>query len=270
MNSAIFKVSNSNDINSSFRAALFHSTPPLQRKRRNHWDSDILWANSLTLTIWLHKFHKVRNSGYVERLLAVMTRDILFGFQKFPSMSYFRTCFTHLLKVEWLATVWRRLSSNKFGPCSSLPLEEYVMGFRIDPSQGTSWFKKQYSDGGTGRYRNANKGSSHQYRNDFDVETSFRSAFGGNRFFYWSFINEENPQWRRSERSDSHLVSDRLALGLSVSGPLKLEDVKNAYRPCALKWHPDRHQGSSKAVAEEKFELCSAAYQSLCDSLALD
>ncbi|XP_040869990.1 uncharacterized protein [Glycine max] len=39
MNSAIFKVSNSNDINSSFRAALFHSTPPLQRKRRNHWDS---------------------------------------------------------------------------------------------------------------------------------------------------------------------------------------------------------------------------------------
>ncbi|KAH1070019.1 hypothetical protein GLYMA_03G144900v4 [Glycine max] len=62
----------------------------------------------------------------------------------------------------------------------------------------------------------------------------------------------------------------RLALGLSVSGPLKLEDVKNAYRPCALKWHPDRHQGSSKAVAEEKFELCSAAYQSLCDSLALD
>ncbi|KAG5072280.1 hypothetical protein JHK86_007491 [Glycine max] len=128
----------------------------------------------------------------------------------------------------------------------------------VNPSQGTSWFKKQYSDGGTGRYRNANKGSSHQYRNDFDVETSFRSAFGGNRFFYWSFINEENPQWRR------------LALGLSVSGPLKLEDVKNAYRPCALKWHPDRHQGSSKAVAEEKFELCSAAYQSLCDSLALD
>ncbi|KHN07432.1 Chaperone protein DnaJ [Glycine soja] len=105
MNSAIFKVSNSNDINSSFRAALFHSTPPLQRKRRNHWDS---------------------------------------------------------------------------------------------------------------------------------------------------------------------VISDRLALGLSVSGPLKLEDVKNAYRPCALKWHPDRHQGSSKAVAEEKFELCSAAYQSLCDSLALD
>ncbi|KAF5938268.1 hypothetical protein HYC85_025774 [Camellia sinensis] len=43
--------------------------------------------------------------------------------------------------------------------------------------------------------------------------------------------------------------SDRLALGLSAYGPLKLEDVKNAYRVCALKWHPDRHQGSSKACS---------------------
>lgn len=89
---------------------------------------------------------------------------------------------------------------------------------------------------------------------DFDVETIFRSAFGGNRFFYWSFINEENPQWRRAERFSnfgrswnwrhgsendydsssepdspgSDLTPDRLALGLSASGPLKLEDVKNA------------------------------------------
>ncbi|RZC20683.1 hypothetical protein D0Y65_007166 [Glycine soja] len=166
MNSAIFKVSNSNDINSSFRAALFHSTPPLQRKRRNHWDS-----------------------------------------------------------VEWLATVWRRLSSNKFGPCSSLPLEEYVMGFRIE-----------------------------FYRVSVLPLVGIDSSIG--------------PSSMRKILSGG--VSDRLALGLSVSGPLKLEDVKNAYRPCALKWHPDRHQGSSKAVAEEKFELCSAAYQSLCDSLALD
>uniref|UniRef100_A0A803QP12 J domain-containing protein n=1 Tax=Cannabis sativa TaxID=3483 RepID=A0A803QP12_CANSA len=71
-------------------------------------------------------------------------------------------------------------------------------------------------------------------------------------------------------RQESDLSSHRLALGLSVSGPLKLEEVKNAYRACALKWHPDRHLGSSKAVAEEKFKLCSAAYQSLCDKLAVE
>lgn len=91
---------------------------------------------------------------------------------------------------------------------------------------------------------------------DVDVENIFRDAFGGNRFFYWSFINEENPQWRSSSNYNNYgrswkwnwrhrteetydsssdyeslepdLASDRLALGLSASGPLKLEDVKNA------------------------------------------
>jgi len=92
-------------------------------------------------------------------------------------------------------------------------------------------------------------------KDDFDVETVFRCAFGGNRSFNWSFINEENPRrrsgnfsnygkswkWRhRSENeygksteaesdcSHSDLASYRLVLGLSASGPLKLEDVKNA------------------------------------------
>lgn len=85
-----------------------------------------------------------------------------------------------------------------------------------------------------------------------DVETIFRSAFGGNRFYYWSFTNEENSQWRSSsnysgktwswrhridedyefsseqESSELDLTSERLALGLGTSGPLTLEDVKNA------------------------------------------
>ncbi|KAG6596238.1 DnaJ-like subfamily B member 8, partial [Cucurbita argyrosperma subsp. sororia] len=133
---------------------------------------------------------------------------------------------------------------------------------------------------------------------DPDIETVFRSAFGGNRSYYWSFINEENPQWRSStnyssnygrswnwryrvdedyddssneyEDSDANLASHRRVLGLKAFGPLKLQDVKNAYRACALKWHPDRHQGSSKVMAEEKFKLCSVAYQSLCDKLAVN
>lgn len=90
---------------------------------------------------------------------------------------------------------------------------------------------------------------------DIDMETIFRSAFtrGNGRFFYWSFVNGENPQWWSSfgksdsswhwknrfekeyesdcESSDSDLASaasERLALGLSASGPLKLQDVKTA------------------------------------------
>lgn len=73
-----------------------------------------------------------------------------------------------------------------------------------------------------------------------------------------------------SDRAETNLTKDRITLGLSGSGPLSLEDVKNAYRVCALKWHPDRHEGSSKAIAEEKFKVCSAAYRSLCDKLALN
>ncbi|XP_076885858.1 uncharacterized protein LOC143535514 [Bidens hawaiensis] len=68
-------------------------------------------------------------------------------------------------------------------------------------------------------------------------------------------------------RVTTDLREDRIALGLSGSGPLSLEDVKTAYRACALKWHPDHHKGFFKAIAEEKFKVCSDAYRSLCDKL---
>ncbi|KAK7285478.1 hypothetical protein RJT34_20251 [Clitoria ternatea] len=256
MSSAIVKAANTNNPQSSLvKAALFHSTPFLQRKRRNFWDSR---CNN-------HHSRRFRRMKGKQRIMRSVNDYADFLFQS-----------------------WKE-GIDEDHPSSS---------------RGTSWFRNQYSSEGFGRFNKGNQGSSQQYRrdpffceDDFDVETIFRSAFGGNRFFYWSFINEENPQWRRSGRfsnekswswsyrsknhfdsssesdtsdSDSDLAPDRLALGLSASGPLKLEDVKNAYRACALKWHPDRHQGSSKAVAEEKFKLCSAAYQSLCNKLALD
>lgn len=115
--------------------------------------------------------------------------------------------------------------------------------------------------------------------NDREYETIFHSAFCGNPYFGWSFITDDDPRyWKKSsgysnkyrtsnswryqleeeydseydeafdsdsssefEKSEVDMMSQRLALGLSTSGPLNLEDVKNAYRACALKWHPDRH-----------------------------
>ncbi|CAI0428229.1 unnamed protein product [Linum tenue] len=42
----------------------------------------------------------------------------------------------------------------------------------------------------------------------------------------------------------------RSTLGLPLSGPLEIEEVKNEFRESALKWHPDRsHQGDSQAAA---------------------
>ncbi|PON44499.1 DnaJ domain containing protein [Parasponia andersonii] len=231
--------------------ALFHSTPVLGRRRRNFWDSKPNYYSK--------RFRKLHAK---ENLLRNVGAYADFLFQS-----------------------WRD-ENDEDDPTSS---------------RRPSWFRRPHSAKDF-RRGSGNSGSQCWGRRDFricededdvDVETIFRSAFGGNQFYYWSFTNED--QWRNSSRysrnswnwrhrieeeeyeneyecesSESELASHRLALGLSASGPLKLEDVKRAYRTCALKWHPDRHQGSSKAVAEEKFKLCSAAYQSLCDKLAVD
>ncbi|XP_050113637.1 uncharacterized protein LOC126591951 isoform X4 [Malus sylvestris] len=57
-------------------------------------------------------------------------------------------------------------------------------------SRGTSWFKKQYSAKGS-KKKAGNQGAWKYGRNDFrfceedeDVETIFRSMFGGNKFYY--------------------------------------------------------------------------------------
>ncbi|GKF10245.1 DnaJ domain-containing protein, partial [Tanacetum coccineum] len=117
---------------------------------------------------------------------------------------------------------------------------------------------------------------------DDDPGTHFRATFG-NRRHSWSFQSWEESfyqsqtsgfKWREEpdrrnkwrtisddesdEDDDQPSVigshSDRTALGLPINGPLKIEDVKNAFRLSALKWHPDKHQGPSQALAEEKFK----------------
>ncbi|XP_054821697.1 uncharacterized protein LOC129320325 isoform X2 [Prosopis cineraria] len=135
---------------------------------------------------------------------------------------------------------------------------------------------------------------------DYDSETTFQATFG-NRCYTWSFRNWQGSSseystsgfewrehtnwtngrtrnWKRtsdaeSDDNDDDLcyvgsLSERTVLGLPSTGPLKLENVKNAFRLSALKWHPDKHQGPSQAVAEEKFKLCLNAYKSLCRALS--
>lgn len=83
---------------------------------------------------------------------------------------------------------------------------------------------------------------------DDEPETVFRNAFRGNQHtYYWSFESDDFPR-RNSRRSHSESSGHwsyetddegeistqtevsvaRKALGLSTSGPLKLEDVKSA------------------------------------------
>ncbi|XP_072980261.1 uncharacterized protein [Typha angustifolia] len=137
-----------------------------------------------------------------------------------------------------------------------------------------------------------------QNKNSFNQEycddPGTPSTFGGQRSFTWNWSAEnlhfqssstgfewrENSQWTKSgekfwnesdveeESSDIDLQSHRVTLGLPASGPLKLDDLKRAFRSSALKWHPDKHQSSSQAaLAEERFKLCVDAYNSLSSAL---
>ncbi|KAI3830962.1 hypothetical protein MKX03_010260 [Papaver bracteatum] len=145
-----------------------------------------------------------------------------------------------------------------------------------------------------------NRKSIRESFDDFDLnpERIFRAASEGKRFT-WSFWSWEdlhsrnpnfgfewrdyNPNWRNDRRKTWNASSesedenepcgvgsrsDRTILGLPLTGPLKMEDVKSAFRISALKWHPDKHQGPSQAVAEEKFKVCNDAYKSLCNALS--
>lgn len=135
------------------------------------------------------------------------------------------------------------------------------------------------------------------YTDDEYPERIFRATFG-NKSYTWSFksweeTNSRNStnefEWREhSNWSDSRnsrwqnpsdimsddescsggSSSDRRLLGLPSEGPLSIEDVKNAFRLSALKWHPDKHLGPSQDNAEEKFKLCVSAYKSLCSALS--
>ncbi|KAJ6968018.1 uncharacterized protein [Populus alba] len=273
------------------QVALFHPSPVLERKRRNFCDAS----------------HRSRNrsSNYSRRSRRLNANEALLRnigayadhlFQSYRSNNYSRRS-SRLNAKEVLL--------HNIGSYADHLFQSWHDGFDEEvpsSSSGPSWFRQQYSKGSR-KDMNDNrrttswgkKGSHFCEEDNADGENIFRSTFGGNRYFYWSFVSDEDPQWKSSsdyhsysygknwryrveedydcssesdsDDLESNIASDRLALGLRAHGPLKLEDVKNAYRSCALKWHPDRHQGSSKAVAEEKFKLCSAAYQSLCDKL---
>jgi molecular chaperone DnaJ len=52
---------------------------------------------------------------------------------------------------------------------------------------------------------------------------------------------------------------------LGVSRTADGEEIKRSYRRLAMKYHPDRNDGDSKADAEIKFKECSEAYEILAD-----
>ncbi|KAF5190114.1 Chaperone dnaj-domain superfamily protein [Thalictrum thalictroides] len=97
-------------------------------------------------------------------------------------------------------------------------------------------------------------------------EDEKKSNWTRDRRRVWYSTSESDKDEKKSCNIGSS--SDRKILGLPLTGPLKIEDVKSAFRSCALKWHPDKHQGPSQAVAEETFKNCVDAYETLCNALS--
>ncbi|KAJ4904078.1 Chaperone DnaJ-domain superfamily protein [Raphanus sativus] len=216
-------------VSSHLKAAFFHSTPVLERKRRTSWDSE-----------------EVQEDEREQELL----RNV--------------NAFAANMFTSWHDEFDYSEPSSK---------------------KRTSWFKKQYAKEPKGKSNGKHNSQSWGPRNfdfcevdeDFDIDYIFPGGPEVSLFhsplkmmnLLDGIIHLESSD--SESDSEPNQASHRQALGLSPSGPLNLKDVKHAYRVCALKWHPDRHQGcSTKEAAEAKFKLCSVAYQSLCEKLSLN
>ncbi|KAJ6799576.1 uncharacterized protein M6B38_206340 [Iris pallida] len=257
----------------SLRAACsFHSTPFVERKRRTHWNSG---GGS---------YKPKRFNSYTQRMSRLDSKRTLLR----DVSDFAEYLFESWNDEDGRATAWfRRQHWSKGAQVDGFSSHEPQWGSSRNKRKGGFDFSSSDDDGVETIFRSTFGGQRPAYRGE-------RSAFRGEGYYYWSFNNSDNFQWRYSsgkanhrsswdwrDESDyeeeetnssprSNLAPERLALGLNASGPLKLEEVKNAYRTCALRWHPDRHQGSSKVAAEEKFKHCSAAYKTLCDNLAIN
>lgn len=145
-------------------------------------------------------------------------------------------------------------------------------------------------------YRRMRRKSREEYfheDNDDHPDRVYQATFG-NRTYTWTFKPRQDPffsiftrefVWKEEkctsgnegkERDTANefasgfvgLSADRALLGLPPRGPINMDDVKNAFRLSAKKWHPDMHQGPSQEIAEERFKLCVNAYKSLCSALS--
>ncbi|KAJ6843805.1 uncharacterized protein M6B38_117035 [Iris pallida] len=249
----------------------FRSTPFMERKRRTHWNSG---GGS---------YKPKRFNTYAKRMSRLDSkRTILRDVSDFAEY-----LFQNWNDEDEQDSAWfRRPHWSKGAQVDCFRSHEPQWGSCRNKRQGGFDFSSSDDDGVETIFQSKFGAQRSPFRGE-------RSAFRGEGYYYWSFNNSYNFQWRHSsgqanrrsswnwrDESDyeeeesnsscrSSLAPERLALGLNASGPLKLDEVKSAYRTCALRWHPDRHQGSSKVAAEEKFKHCSAAYKTLCENLAI-
>lgn len=244
--------------------ASFHSTPTSFHKWENKWKSDIRGGQEPTKNHIRYATRQKRADA--KRAL----KDLLFksGCSNFLDEERHSSCYA---KQEGQSYSSNKKGRSKFSSHSAEKIHHHKLKRKLRRKS----FSEDFDD---------------------DPEPMFKATFG-NKWYSWSFNSghessfqnstsgferREQSSWKsRTKRwesqsatesdDDSFAVgsrSDRTILGLPPTGPIKIEDVKNAFRLSALKWHPDKHQGPSQAMAEEKFKLCANAYRSLCSAFS--
>ncbi|KAK9111231.1 hypothetical protein Scep_018750 [Stephania cephalantha] len=253
-----------NSICPSSRISSFHSTPACSAKWKAKWDSSYV------------RYATRQKRADAKKAL----KDLLYA-----SGSYKPT-------FQDQDSIW---GADPISGCSEDKADKQSQSKRYSgkASASRSSGGKRHYNGGNRKPRRGNI----SFDDEEDSEVVFQATFGS-RCYTWSFRSREDSNFRHSssgfewrdqsnwtnnrrrtwnttsetdEDEKSYVVgsrSDRALLGLPTSGPLKIEDVKSAFRSSAMKWHPDKHQGPSQANAEERFKQCVNAYKSLCSALS--
>ncbi|KAL1216001.1 hypothetical protein V5N11_008946 [Cardamine amara subsp. amara] len=250
----------SNSIASSIRFSPFHSTSVLSEKSRNNFGSDGASKNSRTS----QDEQSSKNSSI--RFTWTVKEKRRTGAKKTLDNLLFHRGINDPLN-EW-----------NFGP-NPLNRERH-MKKKPPPGRGKKprdkktkrWHREGSTDDDFGT--DGNNTFESKWRDKWTNQSQKASY---SRYSTSGFEWREGWSWTSQSQSSKRLndeplivgpQSERSLLGLPLDGPIKIDDVKNAFRSAALKWHPDKHQGPSQAAAQEKFKLCVDAYKSLCSELS--
>ncbi|KAF8046675.1 hypothetical protein N665_3526s0002 [Sinapis alba] len=262
---------------SLLKTALFHSTPVLERKRHSSSSSSSVESNANKKNKRSKKFLKDHQEK-VRRAVEELKRER----EEAPAkkakeakeklnnckQDYKKSTRQFGYEDKDFDSVFRSLFGVPRGFDYSI-YEEEDRRWWYHPS----WFFGFSRNSWRSKYRFYDKEEEEEEVSE-DEESHSSSNWWRSEFRFDEKEKEkEKEDGYGSSKSNGSVLSDpieashRETLGLSPWAPLKLEDVKHAYRTCALKWHPDRHDDSTKAEAEAKFKLCTVAYQSLLQKL---
>lgn len=255
---------------SSIQFASLHSTSICNEKWKNKWNSDFKGGQQPSKNYARYATRQKRADAK-RALWSLLSKYGESGtsFQKDEQKVYGTSCWNANIGDQSKSSTKKGRSKLESHRAQKIHNQRMRRKFRKgylsedDDDHPETLFQASFGNRWYTWYFNSGTGTSQRSTPGFDWRESFHRT--SDRQEEWKTPNEPDSE---DEASNVGSHSDRVVLGLPRYGPLKLKDVKNAFHLSALKWHPDKHQGPSQAVAEEKFKLCVNAYKSLCSALA--